>query len=61
MLFPLLEAQTQMRAANVTAPMRAEHLRIQPILGELYKLRATTYCAAILEMFDRPVEPMTLF
>lgn len=60
-LFPLLEAQTQMNAAIATAPMRAEHAGIERILDELHKLRTTTDCATILEMFHRPVEPMTLF
>lgn len=60
-LFPLLEAQTQMSAVSATAPMRAEHGGIERILNELHKLRTTTDCAALLETFDRPVEPMTLF
>jgi uncharacterized protein (DUF2249 family) len=41
-LFPLLEAQSQMSAAYATAPMRAEHGRIERILDELQKLRTTT-------------------
>ena len=60
-LFPLLEAQTQMSAASATRPMRAEHAGIELILEKLQKLRTTTDCTAILETLDRPVEPMTLF
>ncbi len=60
-LFPLLEAQTQMSAASATIPMRAEHGRIEGILEKLQKLRTTTDCTAILETLDRPVEPRTLF
>jgi uncharacterized protein (DUF2249 family) len=60
-LFPLLEAQTQMSAASATAPMPAEHAGIERILHELHKLRTATDHATILEMFDGPVEPMILF
>jgi hypothetical protein len=37
----------------------ASHDRAYP--DELHKLRTTTDSLAILEMFDPPVEPMTLF
>jgi uncharacterized protein (DUF2249 family) len=60
-LLPLLEAQTQMSAAGLTKWMRTEHRRLGRILDWLDRLRATTECAAILEAFNRPVEPMTPF
>ncbi len=60
-LFPVLEGQTQMSVVGRTEQMRTEHRQIRCIVGELEKLRTTTHCAAILEVFDRPVEPIALF
>ena len=60
-LFPVLEGQTKMNMAGQTDQMRTEHREIWRIVNDLDKLRTTTDCAAVLEMFDRPVEPMTVF
>ena len=60
-LFPLLEAQTQMSALSATTRMRAQHRGIERILNQLDQLRTTTNCATILEIFEQPVESMTLF
>jgi uncharacterized protein (DUF2249 family) len=60
-LFPVLEAQTHMSAAGPTERMRAEHRGIRRIVDQLDNFGTTTDCAAIRKMFNRPVEPMTLF
>lgn len=60
-LFPLLEAQTQMSVAGTTERMRSEHHEVARFADELAGLRTTFDCAAVLQIFDRPVEPMLLF
>jgi len=60
-LFPVLEGQTSMAVAGWRERMRTEHREIGRIAEQLDKLRMTRECAAILEMFDRPVEPMMMF
>lgn len=60
-LFPVLEGQTQMSVAGRTEQMRTEHREIRRIVEQLDKLHTITDSAAILEIFDRPAEPMSLF
>jgi uncharacterized protein (DUF2249 family) len=60
-LFPVLEGRSEMSIAGRTEEMRREHCEIGRIADQLGRILTTTDCAAILEMFDQPVEPMTLF
>ena len=61
MLFPLLEAQTEMKFGGPTSAMRREHRRIEAMLDRLNRLGATRQCAAIPQGFDdEPDEPSAL-
>lgn len=62
MLFPLLEAQTEMKLAGPTSVMRREHRRIEVMLDRLSRLVvATRQYATILQGFDgEPDEPSAL-
>jgi uncharacterized protein (DUF2249 family) len=60
-LFPLLEAQTQMSVASTTQRMRKDHNEIGRMVDQLDRLRTATDCPTSLEMLDRPVQAMNLF
>ncbi len=61
MLFPLLEAQNQMKLVGPTIAMRKEHRRIEAMLDRLSRLVATPQRAAILQGFgDELDEPSAL-
>jgi len=61
MLFPLLEAQIEMQAAEPTSVMRKEHRQIEAMLKRLHQIVATGQCAALLQGFnDEPDESSAL-
>ncbi len=59
-LFPLIEAQTGM-GGGLTAAMRLEHREIERAIVQLNRLHLKKDCATIVQIFDKPVEPMAIF
>ena len=60
-IFAVLDGQTGADGARHTAPMRLEHREIKNALDHFSMLCSPGNCAAILQAFDHPIDPIRLF